>query len=849
MTHPKSNAYLLQKTFFTFLLALGVLCMASAESASGTWTGLDKSNFQGQLREVTLTLRPATTEESAILPRRSQHLPAGLEKQILAGEFVSSIPNLRRGQTHSETQNVVAAYFPKTQSIVLYFYMGQRVNVISAQIGVLDPSGASIAFFHTGMAAKNSLPFVLARGIKAPSQLEKLAGLKSGFGNVQAPNPFNAIQAANQQKAAQKAAIKTQQAQQAALKKYAPQLQELQRKMLEALQAGDQQTAQQYRTELQELAQTIAAIQRGEIPSDSGVPAKKPGNSCPEHFLQWTAQVEANGDKHENFEGLARVANLFRDEYFVPYFKKPFDEFGKQEGMGVARSFRSRCLVPTNSLYHSKIATSLSGAFMDGLGFGRFDAASAAQALDLLAEWQKNITQEIERSGSLAEAEAFELQRSSITAGLWPREQEEAKQAMAVTLLNKVKEEVFAQLEKILVRLEASDVNALSELTMLKKSELYKKIPPEFIEDFDIKFWQKVNPTLATYLQSQLQKFANAGTPRQILEQGNKWYRSTGNNLATISDQAPYKTFVKTFSIQREDAYLKNKATFIAEIEAIDDRKAALAFDDRFFIPLDNAASSSWRDIKNAQEQRIKQIEWEAHLARVGDGPFGPNYPGAIYLNAIYRGDTAMMNSEDGIYHQKLITLLRPLLNDGMLDAFGQLFTGGMFKDFKLSDVLIANIKQSTILDQTLAYLVVHYYNKYPQCRSAHPAKIPVTTVWTTVTTWSDGYSSEREDSRSTEIFLVNPRHEQAWRKFEGNSRSPEKLRFLNIISQFIAPKNKDLNIYDSTADTLEGLRTAMDTYPCDHDVIQTLEANMLAIYAGSRRPALNGVRTSWKNK
>lgn len=820
---------LLRNIFFILFFSLYSISFANAQSPIGTWSGLDKSNFQGQLRRVTLSLRPATPDERALLPKRSPNIPLELEIEVLAGEMVSSIPNPRRGQTHSETQNIIAAYIPKTNSIALFYYFGKRVDHLRAQVGVLDGDDRTIAFFHTGMAARNGLPFLLARGNDVPAQLEKLAGLKT---NLSKPKPINTVQSAQQKRTNRSASMDARKAQKEAIKKYQPQIQQLQKKSREAMKAGNRQAAHEYQLQLQQITKKIRAIQHGETPGDSGIPTPKSATSCTKNLLNWAAEVEANGDQHENFDGLARVSNLFRDEYFVPHFGKRFNEFEKQEALAIGQTFRRHCIVAPSPLVHSRIAGSLSGAFTNGREYGRFDAASSAQALDILMAWQKRVRQKIVNSGTLLDAEAFETQRSMLAASLWPREQEESSQAMAHTVQSKVKEEVFSKLGTIIPQLERAEQNGLHELYVLKASELYQKVSPENVASFDQVFWQRVNPALSIYLNSHLQQFAKGKTPLETLKKGRKWYWSIHNTLATIAEQTPYKSFVKSLSIQREDAYAERKSAFFEEIESIDDSSTAQAFHKKVFIPFDDAFSPSWRSIKNAQESRIKKLDWELYLTRVGDGPFSPEYPGAVYLNAIYRGDTETMASEDKMFQQKLLAVIRPLLGAPLL-----------------SDFFLSQIKQSSVHDQLLAKFVVSYYNQYPACRSSSPNRIPVTTVSKTITTWNSGFTSEHINDVSTEIFLINPRHTSAWRSFEGKSKSPEQLRLLSLFSEYFVPQSKDLKLYNTMADTLEGLQAAMNTYPCDHDVIKTLESNMLAIYSGSKPSASPIIRTSWKKK
>ncbi|MCH6256524.1 hypothetical protein MLD52_08190 [Puniceicoccaceae bacterium K14] len=849
LNSPKPK-HMLRILFLFISLLTPQFSLVAAQTLSGDWTGLDKSNNRGQLREVTLSLNPAPQSEMPQLPRHLTMALGELETQILTGEMIFTVPGQRNHKGYADNRPVQIIYFPEIDILHLYFKTGNRINFHNGQVGIIDPKGKSLALFHTGMAAKNALPYVLSRGNSVDPTLKKLAGL-SGNPNARPAiaNPINIIQAQQQQRQAQKAAQQTQQAIQKAVQQYLPKIRELQQDMAKEMQARNYERAQEIQLEIQELSQTLAAIQRGEIPEDSGISIPKQKNGCPEHILNWTDEVQTNGDTHQEFVGLTRVANLFRDDYFVPHFDKPFRDFNKQQAMKVAQTFQLRCLVPNTPLYHSRVATSLSGAFKDIRGFGRFDAASAAMALDILANWQDATTQTVAAKSNLATTEAYETQRATLANALWPKEQTEAADRMVSVIYAKVNDAIHSELDTIISQLRTSDTKALQNLAILLNGELFRKITPQFSEEFFEGFWSKADPALSSYLGEQLENFASTSTAKDTLSLGKKWYESYTYALPHISDRPVYQNFVKQFSAQRESAYQELNEEFSKQITALENRQNAVAFGNAFSISLDNSTSPTWRGIKALKEQRIKEIDWDAYLARVGDGPFGPHYPGAIYLNALYRGDTHTINQEDSAYQAQLIEFVSPMFEGGAIDALGTLFSGGLLKDFKLSDLFISKIKDTHAYDSLLAYLVVNYTKRYSNCVGRPTVVIPVTTIYYTVQTWSDGYTNRWENDRVTNYHTVLEEHQTAWRQFEGNYSSPEELRFANMLGKFLTPQAKELNFHADLANTIEGLEKAMSAYPCDHDVIQTLEKNLLALFNDQHPTRTSQVRTSWKNQ
>ncbi|MDQ8183754.1 hypothetical protein [Pelagicoccus sp. SDUM812005] len=842
---------------FLGVALLSFVNAASAQSPAGTWTGLDKSIHRGQLHELTLQLREATPEQAAAYPKRTPLALPALQKQMLVGSMDFKIPNQRGSRGLRESREVVAAYFPEVQLLSLYFTYGNRVDYLKGQVGVFDPQEGVIAFFHTGPAAKDGLPFILQQGSTPPQDLQRLTVQNNS--RFQAPaNPINVIQAAQQRKAAQKAAQEAMKRQQELLLKYQPRLQALQQEMIAALQAGKHELAQEKQLEMQELAQTLRAIQRGEIPaseldSSAGAGAsassKSSGTGCPEDILGWMGEVEANGEDHQSFSGMVRLGNFFRDAYFVPHFGKPFGEFSKQQGMKVARNFQSRCLVPGNSLYHSDYGPTLSGAFTDGIQYGRFDAVSSARALDLLASWQEEITRRLDASANLDVAEAFELIRGGITTALWPKEQELGREQMAAVIYDKVSTMVYNELDAILDRLETVDTaEPLRALLNLRQGALMGKIPESRMSAFEQAFWIKVDSPLERYLDRILRSFGKAEDARATLVAGKRWHRDAGAALPLIEERPAYRGFVEGFSIQRQQAYDAAEERFVEELARIEQKQAAVEFDYPFALSSDMAISSTWRGIKALQTQRFREIDWETHLARVGDGPFGPKYPGAVYLNAVYRGDVRLLRQEDEAYQNQLLDYMSPLLNDGIVDALGTLLSGGLLGDeFNLSDIFIAKIRDTHGYDSLLACFVVKYHGVYGNCGGRPTVVIPVTTITTTVQHFSDGSSNSFESGRETNFHTVLKDHSAAWRQFEGKYSDPQLIRFASFLSKTMSPEGKDLNLSNNLADAIEGLIRAMRAYPCDHEVTQRLEANLLDLFYG-RIPSRRGaVDTSWK--
>lgn len=827
--------------------------LLTAQVPTGPWTGLDKSIHRGQLHELKLELKETSDEEAGLFPRRSPLALPALEKRILTGSMEFWVDTNRGKTVLRETRDIMVAYFPEIRIMSLHFKYGNRIDPINMQVGIYDPQDRVIAFFHTGGAARDSLPYILQAGRTPPQDLKRLTELKGSSVFPVAANSTNIFQAAQQRKQAQQAAKQ----QQELVLKYQPRIQALQQEMIAAFQAGNHALAQEKQREMQELAMKLKAVQRGEIPAEeleagasSSVArsAAKSGSNCPEEVEAWIGELEANGESHREFSGMVRLGNFFRDEYFVPHFKKPFSELSRQQRVKVSRDIQQRCLAAGSLLRNSAYVPTLGGIFMDSQQFNRFDALSTAKALNTLAKWQEETIRRVETSGSLELTEAFELIRSGITRALWPSEQEAAREQMAEVVSSKVSTLVYAEIEAILDRLENADTAApLRELMNLRRGSLASKIPGGKVDAFEEAFWIKVDPVLERYLDKRLRAFGESRDGREILVAGQRWHRDAGEALQFIGERPAYRDFEAAFSKQRQQSYDAAEKSLEAELMEITEKRAAMEFDWPFALRTDLAISAAWRGLKALQAERIRQIDYEAYLARVGDGPFAPDYPGSVYLNAVYRGDVQTMRAEDTAYQQQIREYLAPLLNSSVMDSMDVIVGSILGPEFKVSNAYLNGIADTNGYDSLLACFVVKYHGVYGNCGGRPTTVIPVTTITTTVQQFSDGTSSSYESDRETNYHTVLRDHSTAWREYEGKYSDPQLMRYAAMLSKSMSPAGKDLNLGYKLADAIEGLIKAMRTYPCDHEVTQRMEANLLDLFYG-RSPSRTGkVATSWK--
>ena len=219
------------------------------------------------------------------------------------------------------------------------------------------------------------------------------------------------------------------------------------------------------------------------------------------------------------------------------------------------------------------------------------------------------------------------------------------------------------------------------------------------------------------------------------------------------------------------------------------------------------------------------------------EGPFGPGYPGAIYLNAIYRGDHKQIAEHDHMFIEALINLLKPLQNHILLV---QLLAGS-------GDVFGDSIREESIIGPLLGFFAVSYEHFYPQCMDSNPVIFKKTVQWDNVVTNGFGTELYRYPSATqTYSYRINQRHAAAFRRLGGDTSSPESIGILSLMYGNLIPQDmkKALTFLN---DTMSGLRRATMENSCDSPLIQRLDKNMVEIFAAkySRKSFISALATA----
>ncbi|GHF02001.1 c-type cytochrome [Thalassotalea profundi] len=327
------------------------------------------------------------------------------------------VQRIRSGRTAIvEQYDIAGKYYPQTQFFILSFQAKGLYGSPAPQTAVLSADGNIMAFFPA-----REQPWLLT---KTPNQLQKihlLAKIQHAASYTADISQFkNQLLSTNTLPEQQVVSLLNRA--NTLIEQYA-----------QAIYAGEianlnnlRQKSVALRTELNQAR--VSAMTQQRNTDTPHTPASQ--QQCPKNILAWADEVPTQGSTHQQYNGPAEIANLFRDKVFSTHFGAPFLALEAQDIGRYALQISKAC-TRNEKLRRSRLFPSMATAFKDPssialAGFSRFDAASGALALDILDQWlEKQRAQEY--TGDNDQASDMEIILTELGKKLWPAKAEALK--------------------------------------------------------------------------------------------------------------------------------------------------------------------------------------------------------------------------------------------------------------------------------------------------------------------------------------------------------------------------------------------------------------------------------------
>ena len=780
----------------SLLLLVGITLPSQAAQPDisdilGTWSGLDKTTVALQLSSVALTIE------------------AGSDQSIQGTLESTTIPNDANSKAVTTTATIDGKYLSDT-GILVFREIKEGVSIGQTKLAVFNEDGTAMAIFHTSNQA-NQAPYILYRGDEVPASLLSLVDLDPLSAGAQAARKDSAQQ--------QRDLARDTKAQ------YQQDTKDLNARIAASVRARDTKLTAELRAQMKALRKEYAAR------PVRGTTRRRDTGACPEHVLAWANELENNGASLLHFYSYVELSNLFRPSVFEPHFGKPFSDFNSTELQELQLAIQGPCSNDGSAIASGGTRIPLGNILSGRAGYGVTEAGIAGLALELIAGWYTRTSEPIFSSTSLQELESFDKEGAPFLRTLWPEERNTA-QTRLTTLIEDLREQkVIEQLDSIAAGLKAGDVNALNDLLRLSSIFAHLNLERSRADRQRVRLLEIVYSGIAEHLEVTHRRLQEIADPKERLIAGRDWYVVGAWALQNFAERSPTVTpFWALLGADREEAYREAKPQLLAEIDAIELRRAAVAYGYDFRIDIDDDYSPTWREINEKRVALVNSIDYEAHVIRVGEGPFGPDYPGAILLNAIYRNDLEQIAEEDNRFHEAFIQQTA-LLADNPLSNLAELLMGGSGTGAETKLWIEREVRKNSMISPILGFFAVAYDRIYPECMDPDAIQFVITTQFETVVTngWNMQVSSYPSGS-STEYYKINRRHEAVFKKLDGDTNSPESIGFFGNLwgNQVQADMRESLQFLSNS---MRGLRKAMHEHGCDSEVMKRLDGNMLHIY------------------
>jgi len=758
---------------------------------SGTWSGLDKTTVALQLSSVVLTIE------------------AGSDHTI-TGRLVSTVVPYNSSTEAVTTADTISGEYSATTGILKFHRMKEGIRSGLDMLAVLDENVTAMAIIQSAGQA-NQAPFILYRGGEVSASLLSIANLDPLSTAAQSAN-----REASQQRRSQAKDAKAQ---------YQQDVKDLRAKISASVRARDKELTAALRAEMKALKKDYAARRV------SGMARGGDSSGCPEHVLAWAGEMDNNGASLARFYTYIELSNLFRPNVFAAHFDKPFAELTAAELQDLLTALQGPCSKGDSALARGGTRIPLGNVVQSRPGYGVTEAGLAGIALELIASWYERTSEPVVSAGSLEDLRNLDAQGAPFLKLLWPAEIDAAQSRLTAGIQDRIEQRISAQLESIAARLSAGDANAIGDLYRLSSTLFVRDLEEPRAQKMSARLIEITNSGIAEHLELTRGRLNDIADPMARLIAGRAWYDEGAWALEDLAEHSPsVAPFWPALGEDREAAYRDLESTLLADIEAIELRPVAVAFGDDFNLALADLYSPTWRAIDAKRVALVSSMDYEAHVARVGEGPFGPDYTGAILLNAIYRNDLAQIADEDHRFHKAFIRQSEDVF-EAVVYQFAYILQGGSGTGADAKSWFEQEVRKTSMISPMLGFFMVSYEHMYPECMDADAIPFERTTHFYTVVTNGWGTEVDRwSTGSSTQYWKINRRHAAVFKKLDGDTNTPESLGFFGKLYNNRVQEDLKESL-QFLSNTMTGLRKAMRENSCDSDLMKRLDQNLLQIY------------------
>ena len=514
--------------------------------------------------------------------------------------------------------------------------------------------------------------------------------------------------------------------------------------------------------------------------------------------------------------------NLFEDNYFKEHFGLTYEEMDASQRKAVASSFMQHARDLND---YEFLAYPFQNVFFEP------DITVSIHWQRTFRSWmnamQASLTTLPAETQSFSNLSAAESTADAELSFLWPSEKTKFHTTLAEVRTRLAGSVVTLRADRLIAT--ASGKAGARELAgwQTQEKDILQYLSTAERDNFQQRIDTRLDKILEELVAANVRSLATLGHGLDALRAGNDWYREVKRSYDFALTRPPIQEALRQFYQVRAKNLIEAKPSIIAQIDEAEQETQVQSLLEFCLAYLGDADSETGVAIRQHAKQRLAFIQHAAAVARVGTGPFGLDYPGAAYLNALYRNDTARLAQEDRAVAEPLAFAMTQMLHATHMDALASLFSGGVLPRGGFTQLMTDQMRRFSIAEPLTGFFIVAYERVYPKCMDADPVVFKETTTWDTVVTNGFGAEIASYPNSETNYYRVNKRFADAFRKV-GPGTNPDQIDFTTQLFGPLLSKDVTEPLHTVT-ETVRGLRMAMTQNACDSPLIKTLEKNMIA--------------------
>ena len=602
---------------------------------------------------------------------------------------------------------------------------------------------------------------------------------------------------------------------------------ELQSQIAQARRDGNHEQANSLTQQLQALR-----IQQQDVASGRHAKLReKAGDGCMPALKAWLGEMNKHGDSSGRALQPVQLLNLFRPSVFNRHFDNALFDMDDELREGYKYELARVCARDAGLKIRQGDLKVIASGF--GKARGVFDYTSAGiggMALDGVDEWQIRTLNKLADKGDEDALSEFEVQSHYIINALWPVEQADGKATVTNTIEKAKTKAIFAEVDARVALAKHGNLKALLNVA-----------DPRTLASWfstDLRTQDKVRQYIAQQIPELLSNyFAKHSVPirgdysssEEALIASKAWYEENKALFIAFNTQPVIKQMLDRLYVQRDASYHALRQSLESDIAAADSISAIDKIGEKFYIKPDKQHSKAWQQITEAKKRKQKAIEQFAYIARVGDGPLSAEDDGAVYVNALYRGDFKIIKEEDKKFASSMVKMSEPLLNSGVFELMS-VFAGNQNSANALKQAMRERIKSISMSSAMTGLFIVAYEHLASNCLGPNPVDFERTVVWEEVSQNILGQEFYRNTFSKTYHYTIARRHADLFTQL-GQGTSAGSLEALGSIYGAFGLISQDIQQSILTlSGNLRGVTDVMQHYECDSEEMQTLEKSLLDI-------------------